>query len=151
MSITGLQCCNFVFMSRPLCRENVSLLFYVQVSASIYRLCTNIRGILLRYKYRTHTVSVVEDSSADDPVTRLAQVLLLLLLLLLYLSLLPCNVVSSVHCLKAILSRARLFISAKVFPFLLATSITQSSQVFLGLPLPPLFSLLASIACFGFL
>ena len=69
----------------------------------------------------------------------------------LHLSLLSCSVGSSVHCLKAVLSRASLFISAKVFPFLLATSITQSSQVLLGLPLPLLFSLLASIACFGFL
>jgi hypothetical protein len=51
------------------------------------------------------------------------------LLLLLYLSVLPCSVGSSVHCLKAILSPASLFISAKVFSFLLATSITQSSQV----------------------
>jgi hypothetical protein len=71
--------------------------------------------------------------------------------LFLLLSLLPCSVGSSVHCLKAILSRASFFISAKVFPFLLATSITQSSQVLLGLPLPLLFSLLASVACFGFL
>jgi hypothetical protein len=57
--------------------------------------------------------------------------------LLLHLSLLPCSVGSSVHLLKGILSRANLFISAKVFPFLLAASITQSSQVFLYLFFSP--------------
>ena len=73
-------------------------------------------------------------------------------LLLLHVSLLPCSIGSSVRCLKTILSRASLFISAKVFPFLLATSITRppkSSLVFfylffspVWLPLPVLVSII---------
>ena len=94
----------------------------------------------------SHCARWTAPTGCVQPYTSLNNTILLLLLL--YLPLLPCSVGSPVHFLKATLSRASLFKSTNVFPFLLSTSIAQSSQV---LPLPLLFSLLASVACFGFL